>query len=81
VVSTVTIANMHAVHAVRAIQTALTAVEGITSADVRLGVAVIEHDGRATADLLRSAIAAAGFDLLEIREEPRRLNTTPTPRS
>ena len=75
-VSTVIIANMHAVHAIRAVQTALTAVEGITSADVRLGIAVIEHDGRATADRLRSAIAAAGFDELEIREEPRRLNTT-----
>ena len=74
-VSTVTIADMHAVHAVRAVQTALMAVGGITSADVRLGVAVIEHDGRATADRLRSAIAASGFDVLEIREEPRRLNT------
>ena len=54
---------MPAVHAVRAVFTALAAVDGITSADVQMGRAVIEHDGRATEPALRAAIAAAGCDL------------------
>ncbi|HEX7123384.1 MAG TPA: heavy-metal-associated domain-containing protein [Gemmatimonadaceae bacterium] len=72
-VTTVHIADMLSVHAVRAVTTALAAVEGITSADVRLGVAVLEHDGRATAGTLREAIEAAGFRVTRIEEEPRRL--------
>jgi copper chaperone CopZ len=65
-VSTLTIAGMPAVHAVRAVFTALAAVDGITSADVDLGRAVIEHDGRATDDALRTAIAVAGFEVTAI---------------
>jgi copper chaperone CopZ len=72
-ITTLTISGMRSVHATRAVFTALTAVDGITSADVQLGRAVIEHDGRATAEALRDAIAAAGYEVTEIKEERRRL--------
>jgi copper chaperone CopZ len=68
-VTTLTIAGMPAVHAVRAVFTALAAVDGITSADVQMGSAVIEHDGRATEEALRAAIAVAGFEVTTIRTE------------
>jgi copper chaperone CopZ len=61
------------VHAVRAIYTALQSVEGITEANVSRRAAVIDHDGRATAELLRDAVAAAGYEVLDVVEEKRRL--------
>ena len=61
---TANIGGMHSVHAVRAVWTALAAVPGVTTAEVVLGRAVIEHDGRATVDALREAIAMAGCELL-----------------
>jgi len=73
VVTTLRIGGMLSVHAVRAVFTALAGVEGITRADVEMGRAVVEHDGRATAERLREAVALAGCELLEVREERRRL--------
>jgi copper chaperone CopZ len=67
------IAGMTAVHSVRAVFTALTAVEGITSADVAIGSATIEHDGRATAQALSDAVALAGYEVTDVQEERRRL--------
>ena len=58
---------------VQAVFTSLTPVEGITSADVRIGGADIEHDGRATIDVLRAAIAVSGYDVILAEEERRRL--------
>jgi copper chaperone CopZ len=58
---------------VRAVFTALTPVAGITSADVSIGAAVIEHDGRATLDALRDAIAESGYEVTSAEEERRRL--------
>jgi copper chaperone CopZ len=58
---------------VRAVFTALTPVSGITSADVSIGAAVIEHDGRATLDALRDAVAESGYEVISAREEKRRL--------
>jgi len=60
-------------HCVRAVFTALTPVSGITSADVSIGAAVIEHDGRATLDALRDAVAESGYEVTSVREEKRRL--------
>jgi copper chaperone CopZ len=60
-------------HCVRAVFTGLTAVEGITRADVRIGAVEVEHDGRVTADQLRSAIAAAGYEIVASEENRRRL--------
>ena len=64
---------MNAVHAVRAVYTSLSGVEGIERAEVRLGWAEVEHDGRATEAALRDAVEAAGFEVLTCEEERRRL--------
>ena len=65
--------ELPSIHAVRAVFTSLQGVDGIMQADVsRLG-ATIEHDGRATAEHLRRAVANAGYEVLEITEERRRL--------
>ena len=73
VVTTLVIRGMPAVHAVRAVFTAHTAVEGIATADVSLGRAVVEHDGRATPERLAAAVALAGYEVAEWREERGRL--------
>lgn len=72
-ITTLRIRGMLAVHASRAVFTALSGVEGILSAEVELGRAVIEHDGRATPARLREAVEAAGFEVEEVLEERRRL--------
>lgn len=72
-ITRLSIPGMRSNHCVTAVFTALTAVEGITRADVAIGAATIEHDGRATADALRSAIAVAGYEVAEVVEERRRL--------
>lgn len=64
---------MRSSHCVTAVFTALTAVDGIAHADVTIGAAVIEHDGRATAAALREAVAVAGYEVRDVIEERRRL--------
>ena len=56
-----------------AVFTALTPVEGIVAAQVDVGSVPVEHDGRATVDALRAAIAVAGYDAVLAAEERRRL--------
>ena len=60
-------------HCVNAVFTALTPDAGIIAADVDLGSVSVEHDGRATADALRAAIAVAGYEAVLATEERRRL--------
>ena len=67
------IAGMSCQHCVRAVFTALTPVEGISSADVSIGAAIIEHDGRVTMEALREAIAVAGYEVEDGAEERRSL--------
>jgi copper chaperone CopZ len=67
------ILGMSTPHCIRAVFTALTPVEGIVSADVVLGSVEVEHDGRATADALREAMAVAGYEVAEVAEERRQL--------
>ncbi len=50
-------------HCVRAVFTSLTAVEGITRADVSIGAVEVEHDGRVTVAQLRDASAVAGYSV------------------
>jgi copper chaperone CopZ len=69
----VLIDGMLAVHAKHAVFMALTAVEGITHADVDLGRAEITHDGRATESSIRAAIESAGFTVRTLRVLPRTL--------
>jgi copper chaperone CopZ len=65
--------NLPSIHAIRAVETALQAVEGIVHAEVSRAGVTIDHDGRATAERLREAVAAAGFEALEVVEERRTL--------
>jgi copper chaperone CopZ len=74
-VTTLRITGMLSVHARRAVFTALGGVEGVARADVALGRAVVEHDGRATPARLREAVALAGCEVKEVVEERRRLPT------
>jgi copper chaperone CopZ len=62
---------MVSVHCTRAVFTALAPVAGILRADVAIGRATIEHDGRATLASLRDALAQAGYEI-EAAEEDRR---------
>jgi len=72
-ITRISISGMSCQHCVRAVFTALTPVEGIHSADVTIGHATIEHDGRVTMDALREAIAVAGYSVEEGTEARRRL--------
>ena len=69
--------GMSSPHCIRAVFTALTPVDGILSADVRLGAVEVEHDGRATVEALREAIAVAGYEAEPVLEERRRLPVQP----
>ena len=68
----VRVEGMSCQHCVRAVFTALTAVEGITRADVTIGTVEVEHDGRVTVEQLRKAIAVAGYDVVDGEESSRR---------
>ena len=52
-------------HCVRAVFTALAGVEGISRAEVGIGVAEVEHDGSVTVEQIREAVAVAGYALAE----------------
>ena len=64
---------MKSQHCVNAVFTALTPVEGIISAEVDVGSVSVEHDGRATVEALRAAIAVAGYEAVLAAEERRQL--------
>lgn len=67
------IADMTCQRCVQAVFTSLTPVPGIVSAQVSIGAAVIEHDGRATAAALRDAIDASGYSVTLLEEARRQL--------
>lgn len=67
------IVGMSTPHCIHAVFTALTPVEGIISAEVVLGAVEVEHDGRATGEALRKAIAVAGYEVAEVIELRRQL--------
>lgn len=72
-ITRLTISGMLSIHSVRAVYTALGGVAGITRADVRMGQATVEHDGRATPDALSGAVALAGCAVTECIQERRQL--------
>ena len=72
-VTTLRISGMTSVHAVRAVFTALAGVEGVERADVVLTRATVEHDGRATPAALAHAIAVAGYEVQDWKEDRRTL--------
>jgi copper chaperone CopZ len=59
------IEGMTCQHCVRAVFTALAAVEGISRADVSIGMLEVEHDGGVTLDQLRAAVAVAGYRVVD----------------
>ena len=67
------VSGMSCQHCVNAVFTALTPVEGIVAAHVAIGSVDVEHDGRATVEALREAIAIAGYDAVLASEERRQL--------
>ena len=60
-------------HCVTAVFTALTPVDGIIAAEVDVGSVTVEHDGRATVEALRAAIAVAGYEAVLAAEDRRQL--------
>jgi copper chaperone CopZ len=75
--TTVSINGMSCVHCVRAVFTSLAGVEGIERADVSIGRAVIEHDGRVTPEQIRDAIATAGYEVDGFTHDRRTLPLAP----
>ena len=71
VVSVLTISGMVAVHAKRAVFTALAGVPGVTSAEVGLGRAVVEHEPSVSPDALSEAVSLAGCTVTDVRMERR----------
>ena len=67
------IGGMSCQRCVQAVFTSLTPVPGIVSAQVSIGSAVIDHDGRATIEALRTAIDASGYSVTLADDERRRL--------
>ena len=63
---------MNAVHAVRALNTALGGLPGVTNVDVKLGEAIIAHDGRLGERTLREAVKTAGLTITNLTEDRRR---------
>ncbi len=64
-----TIAGMTAVHHVRAVYTAFAGVPGVAHAEVHLGGAAVDHDGRVSRAMLEEAVALAGCLVTAVREE------------
>lgn len=58
------VTGMTCQHCVTAVRTSLTGVPGIVSAEVGVGSVTVEHDGTVTVDMLREAIAVAGYGVL-----------------
>jgi copper chaperone len=72
-ITRIKIDGMSCQHCVRAVFTSLAAVEGITRADVNIGSAEVEHDGRASIEKLREAIGVAGYNVVDGQTNRRRL--------
>lgn len=72
-VTTLRISGMTCAHCARAVFTALSGVPGIARADVKVGTAVIEHDGSVTVEALRQAVEAAGYTVAGADENRRAL--------
>ncbi len=72
-VTTAKITGMTCAHCVRAVFTALAGVPGISTADVSLGQAVIDHDGTATDEAISEAVTIAGYRVAALSVSRRQL--------
>jgi copper chaperone CopZ len=68
----VRLSGMNAVHAVRALNMALGGLPGVTHVEVRMGEAIVTHDGRLGEDALREAVSHAGLTITGLSEDRRR---------
>ena len=75
--TTASISGMTCAHCVRAVFTALAGVDGIGSADVSIGRAIIEHNGTVTPEDIRNAIAVAGYEVKDVKIDRRSLPLKP----
>jgi copper chaperone len=75
--TTVTITGMTCVHCKRAVFTALSGVSGVTSAEVAIGHADIEHDPSVTMEVIREAIGEAGYKVTDALSNRRVLPQLP----
>jgi copper chaperone len=73
----VVVSGMSCVHCKRAVFTALAGVRGVLSAEVSIGRAEIDHEPHVTADAIRDAIRAAGYDVSELTRDTRTLPQLP----
>lgn len=71
-ITRVRVEGMSCQHCVRAVFTALTAVTGISRANVAIGTVEVEHDGSVSLDQLRDAIAVAGYRVTDGESETNR---------
>ena len=74
-ITRVRIEGMSCQHCVRAVFTSLAAVDGIARADVSIGAAEVEHDGRVTVEQLKEAVSVAGYTVVDGQTDRRRLPT------
>jgi copper chaperone CopZ len=66
------LSGMNAVHAVRALNTALGGLTGVTHVDVKMGEAIVTHDGRLSESTLRDAVKTASLTITNLTEDRRR---------
>jgi copper chaperone CopZ len=64
-----TLTGMRSVHCVRAVFTALAGVEGVARAEVAMGEALVEHDGRATPAAVAAGLEPLGYGVAGWRRE------------
>jgi copper chaperone CopZ len=64
---------MQTEHCKRAVFTSLSGIAGIIQADVQLGTVTVDHDGTVTIDMLRDAIAVAGYTVTHGADDRRTL--------
>jgi copper chaperone CopZ len=64
---------MRSVHCARAVHAALAGVEGASAAEVTIGRAEVEHDGRATREALEAAVALVGYEVRDVETRGRSL--------
>ena len=66
------LSGMNAVHAVRALRTSLGGIPGVIHAEVKMGEAVVSHDGRVNEKAIRDAVKYAGLGVVSLSDDRRR---------
>lgn len=67
--TTLDVAGMTSRHAIRAIETSLGGLAGVTGMSVGLGRVTVDHDDSVTVEVLRDAVAVAGFEVTATRPD------------